>query len=540
MKYIYILENEQKFRDEMAEAIHKSDPQLVIRYFNSLEEFSEWIKTAMIEGAQALPKGGFGLSEQPENSEGPHQLLLVITKNEFLGAKHMPLLKKTRELFIKKGLCTADDPTSLVLTSFENPDFDIKLAEDRIINNVIFKPFDKLILQQHLNFAIGGRHPASQYSVHNMKTSATIEMLKEVELEALSDVGFISVSNRAIAPGSFAKYYNSSFISHRQKSMMALCLRCEPHPERKDYYRCSFTYLGADSFQISNIRKQVRKKDAQSLPYDWLQKKSVAPVHIAFITSETELAQNFKENIEKSFHNAKVHLFTRLQDFFYAIDPELAKKDKREFNNNHQITSPLNAIFGDESLFEDNFKERWQSILETVSTKTRLPSDNPSKKTEVFLLTKKSYTDQEQRTLGEIVKDIFFTPMDPLYIIKKLVLFLPQLSPVEKIQLPSIRQYEITKAATPIEISEFSEAGLVMKYYRPISAGAFREFILWLPHEIELPEFLATCNYNEENQNEKGVYFNHFVFFGMNDHYLKHIRRWILQNHVLNKEAESA
>lgn len=156
------------------------------------------------------------------------------------------------------------------------------------------------------------------------------------------------------------------------------------------------------------------------------------------------------------------------------------------------------------------------------------------------MLARTNPTDQEKRALGEMVKDIFFVPMDALYMIKKLVLFLPQLSPLEKLQLPTICQQEIAKAASPIEISEFSEAGLVMKYYRAITPGAFREFILWLPQELDLPEFLATSNYNEENANEKGVFFNHFVFFGMNDHYLKHIRRWILQNHVLSKEAESA
>ncbi|HEY8270648.1 MAG TPA: hypothetical protein VIG33_07140 [Pseudobdellovibrionaceae bacterium] len=540
MKYVYILENDEKFRDEMIEAIHKSDPLLVVHYFSSLDEFSKWIKLVIQVGPQALPRGGTAAPGQLNTAEDTHQLSLIIAKNELLGVKHMALLKKTRELFIQKGLCPAEDPTSLVLTTFENPDFDIKLAEDRIINNVIFKPFDKLILQQHLNFAIGGRHPPSQYAVHNMKTAATIEMLKEVEIEAFSDVGFISISNRPITVGSVAKYYSSAFISLRHKSMLALCLRSDPHPDRKDYYRCSFTYLGADSFQITNIRKQVRQKDAQTFQYEWISKFPISPVEIVLISSDMDTAQFFKENIEKNYHNAKVRLFAKLQDFMHAIDPEVAKKDKREFDSKNRITAPINAIFGDQYLFEDNFKDRWEAILETVKMKTPPPRNNPSQKTELFILTKKNHSDPEKKALSEIVKDIFLMPMDTLYIIKKLALFLPQLSPLEKIQLPTIQYAEIAKAATLIEINEFSEAGLVMKYYRPITPGAFREFILWLPHELELPEFLATCNYHEESKNEKGVFYNQFVFFGTSDHYLKHIRRWILQNHLLSKEAESA
>ena len=119
-----------------------------------------------------------------------------------------------------------------------------------------------------------------------------------------------------------------------------------------------------------------------------------------------------------------------------------------------------------------------------------------------------------------------------------MLIFLPQLHLTEELNLPTVLHRHVAKAARPIEISEFSEAGLVIKYYRPISAGAFREFVLWLPHELDLPEFLATCNYNEESQAEKGVFFNHFIFFGLNDHFLRHLRRWILQNHVQSKESE--
>jgi len=540
MKYIYILENEEKFRDEMIEAIRKIDPQLMIRSFTSLEEFSKWIKLVMVEGPEALPKGGQAPENQVEPSGGPHQLQLVISKNEFFGAKHLSLLRKTRELFINKGLCTKEDPTSLVLTSFDNPDFDIKLAEDRIINNVIFKPFDKLILQQHLTFAIGGRHPASAYSVHNMKTTAAIEMLKEVEMEALSDVGFVSISNRPINVGALAKYYSPAFTSLQHRSMMALCVRCEPHPEIKDQFRCGFTYLAADSFQITSIRKQVRQKDIKPFSYQWLTKPPLSmPIEIAVISAEENLGQNFKDNIDKNFSNAQVYHFTNLQDFLYSIDPALAEKDKKniDFSKLPKIKNTLHAIVADNYLFEDSFNERWTTILDTVKAKLKKP-DTPSGKTDVFIISKRPFTDPEERKLGEVVSDIFFLPTDPIYLAKKLMVFIPSLRPNEETKIVTVSLPHAAKAATPIEISEFSEAGLVFKYYRPISTGAFREFVLWLPHELDTPEFRATCNYNEESKAVKGEFFNHFVFFGTNDHFLKHIRRWILQNHVLSKEGE--
>jgi hypothetical protein len=78
-----------------------------------------------------------------------------------------------------------------------------------------------------------------------------------------------------------------------------------------------------------------------------------------------------------------------------------------------------------------------------------------------------------------------------------------------------------------------------MKYYRPIPVGDFREFILWMPNEIDIPLIFGTNNFTEDDKNTKGNYFNHFVFFGMKDIYLKHIRVWIRDNYVHTKEKAS-
>ena len=86
--------------------------------------------------------------------------------------------------------------------------------------------------------------------------------------------------------------------------------------------------------------------------------------------------------------------------------------------------------------------------------------------------------------------------------------------------------------------AEMSEAGLVMSYYRAITVGSFRRFILWFPMEIGQPVMLATCNFNKENEAEKGLYENHFVFFGMQDVFLQHVRVWIRENYVLSKQAQ--
>ena len=40
------------------------------------------------------------------------------------------------------------------------------------------------------------------------------------------------------------------------------------------------------------------------------------------------------------------------------------------------------------------------------------------------------------------------------------------------------------EVGNPVQVTEISEAGLVMNYYRAITIGSFRRFILWFPVEI--------------------------------------------------------
>ena len=94
----------------------------------------------------------------------------------------------------------------------------------------------------------------------------------------------------------------------------------------------------------------------------------------------------------------------------------------------------------------------------------------------------------------------------------------------------------IGKAAQELQVEEVSEAGLIMRYYRSVSIGAFREFVLWQPYEIGAPEMIATCNFVEQDTGEKKDFKLHFVFFAMSEVFLKQIRLWIRDTYVLSKE----
>lgn len=74
-----------------------------------------------------------------------------------------------------------EEPTAIIFTGFERPEFKIRDYErENYRTDIIYKPFDKLILQEHLFMALVGRRPAKASLVHKMKTSVEVEMIRRI------------------------------------------------------------------------------------------------------------------------------------------------------------------------------------------------------------------------------------------------------------------------------------------------------------------------------------------------------------------------
>jgi hypothetical protein len=652
MRFVYILEDDLKFQKEIVEAIASVDPKIQVRIFPKLETFVEWVRHMMKTGPTAIAEGGMiptFTTPVPVPENEVHSLALIVSKVEFLGVTHLDLIRRTKNLFIERKICTTEDPTSFVLTAFDNPEFNRKQFENKVLTNVIFKPFDRLILTQHLTFAIDGRHPPSKYTVTNQKTTALVELLKDVELESISDVGIVTRSDRAIEPGAVAKYYGKAFMSNRQRSLFAICKECIKHPTVPDSFRCSFTFFSADQTQITNLRRRTRDKSAKEFNYNWNPKTPAksSEFNVILLDEEEASPSGLQGMIEKAFSMSSVTCYNNFGAFLSDLDPgkaldqrdsslkalggansvvltfdmsgttylsfESDKKDlstlfgmplaelksrtnwlansmapdsrekyrkyvqtgglgpenilavtfnevpfvirvmdvKKEatkfhitlvepskaeqiayFQKNTKVQKPIHLIVANHRLFGSGSLERWTEIKQNLKKKFNVD-------VMIVATTKKDFSDAEEKNLAEIVKDIFFKPVDRVYFLQKIKCLFPHLSDKsEPIVIRGIVHSETIKSVNPVTVTEISEAGFVMKYNRPITIGSFREIVLWQPYEIGAPELLATCNFVEESESEKGTFKCHFVFFGINDYFLKVIRVWIRDNYILTKESQ--
>ncbi|MEK6774563.1 MAG: hypothetical protein AABY64_11515 [Bdellovibrionota bacterium] len=634
MKYVYVLEKEAKFRKEIHEALNKIDPKMQIRYFKELETFAKWVTLMVTDGNKALAQGGVPYleSKEPMASNDDDQLALVISSDEMMGSKSMNLLKKTYQLFARKGLCTAEAPTAMVITAFDDPDFDISLTEEPVISNVIFKPFDLMILQQHLTNAVNGRHPPEQNNLHNMKMKASIEMLKNIKMEVISQVGFVTFSDKPIEVGTISKYYAKEFVSGKTRSVMAKCVRCEPHPLIKEQFQVTLNFFALETDQIKDLRKTVATLKAENLAsHNW----NNAPIRpnpngLNMVVLD-EKKQNLGESLLRNFVGAKVVEYSSWEQFYAdynpATHPSVTQKNlPQETGFKLNFDNPGHVVIGSEPALKEGdkifglsieqlkkidfggciapeSKADWQSILratdpmihpqticfeiqnqkkfvkvtqkEKVQTSdgvsclqiglneltteekinylksvSRWPktvnivlltqefhrklAENECKlEGKSFLLSNRTLTDAEERTYGATVEDIFVAPYDRNYLAGKIKLFMGLSLPEHT---TTYKRGSVAQVANPVEVTEISEGGVILKYSRGMTLGSFRKFILWSPSETDLLEYTGSCNYVEAVEGEDPHSLNHFIFFGMRDMFLKNIRLWIRENYINSKE----
>lgn len=548
MEFIFILEDDVRIQKELWDSLRSINPQLCLRFFHNLEEFHVWLKVALHEGPLSLASAGHPFLEDAANEIPPtekDQLRLIIANNNFLGTKNMSLLKRARDFFIRKKLCSLENPTSLVLTAFDSPDFDIKLAEERIINNVIFKPFDKLILKQHLSFALSGRHPLATADVASFQMHSTLEMLKEVCLHSLTEVGFSTCNNHPIAKGSIAKYYSEYFESNRKKSLYAICTGSEKLAE--DNYLCHFQFYGADNQQIQNLRRLILQD--KSHEETKIQKQSSTPKRILILEENSHSIAEVESALQIYFEDIEI--------FSYESLPQLlADLSDKDTVQKKALPASFDYVFVSYQQFEIEPLAKREQLCQALDQRKqkytpKAESDVSPPDCRFFVISRRTLEQDQIRDMAKWAQEVFFYPLEKSFIAKKLsqmtLLRMKRELDIKSLAIKNdtassdgkaTNSIKSLKVANPVEITQISEAGLILKYYRAMSIGGFREFILWRPNELENPEIIGTVNFTEKDRGSE-AYLNHFVFFGMTDFYLKHLRLWLRDAYIRSK-AEGA
>lgn len=513
MKYILVLEDESGFKKDLLDILKSIDPQLAVRFFDSLADFHDWMKVAMIKGPLALAEGDVVANEDDE-------LRMIISKNEMLGTHNMDLIKKTLEFLIRKKFCIPEMPTSFVLTAFDSPDFNVLDAENSTVDNVLFKPFDKLIVKQHLEFALSGHQPLDGSTLSAIEVKDSVEMLKRGQYESLSEIGFTSVSNIQMNIGGLTKYYADIFQAEARKSLYAYCISSvQKGPEE---FANEFHFFAAENPQISRIRGHINQSSqVQTAP---IFKKAGQPMNVLVLSDNAAQVQDLKTLLQDKFARITVFAYPSVEKLHIELG---------------SIPPDIHCVFANFEMFEIDKAKTWSALCAAFHEEAKKRGTTLAKDPDLFILAKKKISPELFPELFTFAKDVYFAPLDRNYVMKKFSTFYDNLALQKSASVSFVTEQAKLKIAALAKIKQVSEAGLVMNYHRRIEIGSFREFMLIRESESDSPEIAGICNYNEEHkEGQKNVTSNHFIFFGMRDHFLKHIRLWIRETYIRQKGEE--
>lgn len=479
-----IVDPEVRSVEQITESMRGIDPQAQFETFADFSLLNDHIKTLTVETAPAF-----------------WTFDLVIF--EYLSLPHSEWAEKLAA--IKKS---NSKELSVVLVGHENAHTTAKFIRPLDMYNFIFKPFDELILKESLNLAVKVKKKAQPLEMKSQSATAFIALLKDVELQSISELGFVTFSDVQIDVGSSAKYFSPLFLYGKKQSAWAQCLISLPHPQKPGTFINKFQFYAADHIFLNHLRRyiQAHKQDqTSSALWNLLPPKVETPLKLGLIAIEGDEATQITQDLESHFPNLKVELI--------KLDPQ---KKSGDSGFTHDIVLNMSEIKFEN--FKDSFK--------------------PDAK--FFWLTPPILNEDELKEHAKNYHDVFVKPLDRGFFFKKLKVHASALKEAEPSVLINITTHEKMKAASKVKISEISELYVNLVYSRELPYKEFREFVFLGEDETQVVELPAFCHYTEKNQSgdpKDGVSFLHqFVFFGMTDHLLKQIRLWLLHNYIVQNQ----
>lgn len=475
-----VIDPEEKTKAEILAALEQIDNQAQIIYKTSI---AQWRK------------------DRAEKQETKLEFdLIVLNFEEFEITNWPDELKQVRtEISLGK------DP-NIILVGYESPNLSRKLLTRLDFFNFVFKPFDKLILKETVHTAMSKKKRITPLEIKAQKSAAFIAVLKEIELQSVSELGFVTLSDELIPAGATSKYFSNLFQHEKKVSTWAQCLKSVPHPGKPNTFINQFQLFGIESGALMALRRHIQshKSNVASSALWYLGKPAKSrTVTMALVAPDGTQSRKLKADLENYFQNFECDL----------LDPQKSPLEKKhpqyDFVLNWSDVGPeaLKKEFGEQTKF-------------------------------FWLLEGFAIEDDRTKVVGKYA-DCFILPIDKSYMFKKLKIHVADLEPKEEIELLNIFSHEKMKSANLIQISEINEIFLTFNYHRELTYKTFREFTLFSDDERNMIELPAFCAFAEKNGNEKGKFIHQFLFFATTDHYLKAIRVWLLQDYISQKQKNN-
>lgn len=263
MPQIILIEPEDRHTKAVAEVVKSLGDKFVLFHYTDANEFYRAVDQVKHPNEQ----------ERETDKKGPRldlaELALIIGDVKANKMISLGLWQKILKMLEGRG---KEHSVQLILTAFDDHEASFEGTGelvsyiDTAVFNIVLKPFDQLLLKQNILLALKGKGPLAVETLYSYESNAKIEIIKEIETECLTELGFRTISSREIEIGKIARYYGQPFEWSEHNSVFAYCYDNHPH-EIEGKFSCGFSYIGIANEQLSAIRRNITKSKDKSPLY---------------------------------------------------------------------------------------------------------------------------------------------------------------------------------------------------------------------------------------------------------------------------------
>ncbi len=421
------------------------------------------------------------------NENKDHKLTLLILSSESLTTVNAQTLSDIQKKY----------NSHLVLTVFDDPLKPLKKTETWPVENIIYKPFDPAILQEHLRFALIKNEKIKTTAVHSSSEKNYIEKIHRQNFIQLSEFGFTIETNVPYELNQPYKFYHLSFVDQKKSSQWV-----KPISKTDNIYEFIFCAPAA------SVTTSLRQKGAESKNKLRLAKWS-----------------GFEKNKTITEPKIVIHMtepedFEKLNDYF-----------SRKFEKAHisQISEGLliDKLDCDLLISEKDFTaEQINTIFKNPPMIFRITSETIIER-----------SDCEKVFRSETVR--LPKPLDRNYLGRMFNTYFPGCAETDSNPANWFPNLDPALHSEMIEVSELSEAAFTYQNEIQFKRGDYQEFALTQDDENELRPIKSKIQFVDTTPDADKKYLHQIVFFGIRDDLLKKLRLWMLQTHIDHKKSGS-
>ena len=512
----------------LAECLHRLDPQLYIRQFQGLTWFLDWMKEARSGPAQ-LHRAGYGyeknqsLHQTPEDSN----LALVIVSESLLGARKKELLEKFSDWFSKKQLFKFGSQVPIMVTSYQHQLDVLKTFQLRPIQQILFKPFDEIQLENNLRISLAQSLKIKTPDVYPIQNTSRCEVLQPTDALWMNEFGLFARTTQPIPTGKTRKYYCTLFDSKPNHSLIGVCTESWREKPDENIWVNFIKFIGLDQIQIRQLKQHASvgkmpsdNKYMQAMNEHLKDPSQFRLVNVLLICKNKDIRAHLKKILSESFANTNVTFLEKLSDFSHFLE-----------HKGTMLAGQRAPEYLDLVIVDQEFANTHPEAQKTIVAQTRERFQLQNEMSIPFLLTSETHLEKSKEfQLAHVIQDILYTPLDTSFVKRKFKLNLPQFILSEDAAFDFAPTTFPVQAADPITAHSLSEFSFVFDSNRQIDLDEFRSITLWETNEIEMPVLDGKCIAKSPVPNAPTYFRYQFSFFGLTHKELQKIRYWTSQN----------